>query len=89
MTLLLQHGANIHSRTKRQFTPLICASQEGHLDIVKTLLQHGAKWNDRQIDGAAAIHMAAKHNRHEVVRYLVTTAECPVDLVSCHNISPM
>ena len=89
VTLLLQHGANVHSRDKQQFTPLILASQEGHLDIVKTLIQHGAKWNDRQITGAAAIHMAAQNNRHEVVRYLVATAGCPVDLVSCHNIIPM
>ena len=72
-----------------QITPLIIASQGGHLDIEKTLLHHGADWNDRQIQGVAAIHLAAQDNRHEVVRYLVATEGCPVDLVSYHNISPM
>ena len=89
MKLLLDNGASVHSRDRRQSTPLILASQAGHLDIVKTLLQHGARWNDRNDQGAAAIHLAAQFNRHKVVRYLVATAGCPVDLVSCHNISPM
>ena len=87
--LLLYNGASVHSRDKQQYTPLNLASGEGHLDIVKILLQHGARWNDRMIQGAAAIHLAAQANRHEVVKYLVATAGCPVDLVSCHNISQM
>ena len=70
---------------KDGFTPLHYASQEGHLPVVKILLENGASWEDRNYQGVAPLHKAAQNNRHDVVRYLVTTAGCPVDIVSIFN----
>lgn len=45
MELLIQHGANVNveERLPYCFTPLYCAAQNGHLDIVKLLLRYNAK----------------------------------------------
>ena len=51
---------------------------------MKSLVQSGASWDDRNHQGVAPIHLAAQNNREEVVRYLVTTAGCPVDIVSIY-----
>mgnify|MGYP003325099641 CR=1 FL=1 len=40
--LLISHKADVNSRDRTEGTPLICASQEGHLASVLTLLQAGA-----------------------------------------------
>ena len=48
-----------------------------------------ARWKNGDIavpyyQGVAPIHLAAQDNKEEVVRYLVTTAGCPVDIVSIY-----
>jgi len=43
--LLIQHGADVSARDAAQFTPLQLASAYGNLEIVKLLLEFGAKPN--------------------------------------------
>ena len=41
LQLLLSHKADVNSRDRIESTPLLLASQEGHLTSVVTLLQAG------------------------------------------------
>jgi ankyrin repeat protein len=40
--LLLRNGANVNSTTRTNSTPLRAACFDGHYDIVKFLVAHGA-----------------------------------------------
>ena len=73
--------ANINSRSRTEYTPLICASSEGHLACVLTLLQAGADPLLANNYGSLPIHMAAKHNHHKVVRILIEEGGCSPDQV--------
>ena len=43
---LLAHGANIHARSDRGFTPLLFAAREGKVDLIRPLLRAGARVDD-------------------------------------------
>lgn len=51
---------------------LSVAAQQGHLDAVKCLLDHGADLNGTDKDGFQAIHLAASKSRLAVVDFLVS-----------------
>ena len=79
--MLLSHKADVNSRDKTGFTPLLAASQEGHLASVVALLQAGADPLLPQDDGGLPIHKAAAKNHHEVVRILIEKGGCSPDQV--------
>ena len=79
--LLLSHKADVNSRTRTESTPLHCASQEGHLASVVTLLQAGADPLLPDEDGVLPIHQAARDNHSEVVRILIEEGGCSPDQV--------
>ena len=44
---LINHGADIDSKTKEKFTPLHKSARNGHLNVVQFLVTHGADINAR------------------------------------------
>ena len=66
---------------EQRATPLLTASQEGHLEAVVALLQAGADPLLSREDGALPIHKAANNNHHEVVRALIEQGRCSPDEV--------
>ena len=62
-------------------TPLLFASQEGHIASVRTLLQAGADPMLPDDEGALPIHLAAAFNHHKVVRILIEEGGCSPDQV--------
>ncbi|KAE8307793.1 ankyrin repeat-containing domain protein [Aspergillus transmontanensis] len=56
--MLLENGANIEARDARSQTGLFVAVWEGHIDIVKLLLQHGAEANICNCDGHTPMDIA-------------------------------
>ena len=43
--LLLQHGADVHSKDKFGLTPLMIAASKDNLELIQELENHGAKFN--------------------------------------------
>ena len=59
VTLLLDHCADVHLRTKKGGTALYGAAAGGHTSIVRLLLDQGADVNDQTFDGESVLHAAA------------------------------
>ena len=51
-------------------TPLYGASQEGHVDVVKLILDHGADINKAPNDGVNPLDIASQRGHEEIVRML-------------------
>lgn len=62
--LLLNNGADIHSRTENGATPLHFACENGHDSTVQPLLINGADINSRTVNEATPLHFACK-NGHD------------------------
>ena len=66
---MLKHGADINKATKDEVTPLWIAAQNGHLDIVKYLLKHGAI-DTAANNGRTALSIAKKNGHKKCVEEL-------------------
>lgn len=76
-------------RGKRKFTPLIVAARNGRLTTIKLLIKHGAKCEmdtDRWQPWPSALHVAARNDDLEVVRFLLT--KLPANLRTCSYPKP-
>lgn len=69
-------------------TALMIASANGHLELVKVLLQMGAKPILRDRQGYTALHSAAENGNDEVVDVLIK-AGAPVDANDRTGITPL
>jgi ankyrin repeat protein len=54
-------------------TPLKVAAQEGHVGVVRLLLERGAEVHAVTLDGETALHDAARRGHEEVVNVLLTS----------------
>lgn len=70
--LLLDHGADVGQRGINDYTPLHLAAAQGDLDVVRTLLAHGADADaiTRIDDYETPLEVAAAGGHHEVVEML-------------------
>ena len=69
--LLLERGAVLDRADKEEhFTALMWAAAEGHLDVVKVLLKHGADPALKDVDGDTAASFARKNGHSEVADYI-------------------
>eukprot|EP01059_Diplonema_ambulator_P033650 TRINITY_DN7143_c0_g1_i3.p1 TRINITY_DN7143_c0_g1~~TRINITY_DN7143_c0_g1_i3.p1 ORF type:complete len:106 (+),score=18.65 TRINITY_DN7143_c0_g1_i3:352-669(+) len=57
-------------------TPLIRASREGHLDIVRFLLQHGAQIDAKDDEGCTPLDCARSAGHLDVVKELQSAMAC-------------
>ena len=74
--LLLEYGADISAKTSK--TPLHYRAREGHIDLVRDLLQRAKTENKlkecinaKDENGVQPIHLAAKEGHKDVIDYLV------------------
>ena len=69
----MESGANKDQGTADDgATPLSIAAQEGHLEVVRFLVQSGASKDQGKTDnGSTPLYMAAEEGHLEVVRFLV------------------
>jgi ankyrin repeat protein len=68
---LVEAGANVNAKENDGSTPLIIASQSGHLDIVKYLVEKGANVNAADVTGVTALMFSSKIGYLDIVKYLV------------------
>ena len=69
---LLDLNAPVNFRAGQdQFTPLMAAAQEGHIEVVTLLANRGGDLEARDIDGGTALMSASANGQLAIVQFLV------------------
>ncbi len=85
---LIKKGANIEAQNKYQNTPLIVASLNGCLEVVKFLIEKGANIEANGNYGSTAFLRACKAGHLEVVKFLLSKGANP-DAVDSDGKTPL
>jgi ankyrin repeat protein len=64
-------GANINSKTKDQYTPLLLASSKGHTDTVQFLVKNGAQMAEADFSNKTVLHVAVESGYYPVILALL------------------
>ena len=91
---IIQVGANVNTarNEKDKFegdTPLISASFNGLLSIVKKLVKNGAKVDAKRKDGVHAAEVAAQEGHLEILKFLIQEEPQVVDLKGFDGNTPL
>ena len=78
--LLKQNGININHQNEDGWTALHGATQSGHADVAKLLLQHKAQVNQQKSDGWTALQLAAVNGHINIVTVLLKHKDINVNL---------
>ncbi len=71
MQLLLEKDADVNTVDQMEgWTALMFAAAEGHAQVVRTLLSHGADATVQDVDGDTARSFAVQNGYAEVIRAL-------------------
>lgn len=82
-------GADVQARNDRGLTPLHAAAYGGHSEVVRLLIEHGAKVNDAENPfKVTPLHVAAEENRMEVVQVLID-AKTNVESTEVNGYTPL
>ena len=68
--ILVERGADMNKADNNGATPLLIASQKGHVDVVKILVERGADINKATNDGYTPLDVAKHFNHTEIIRLL-------------------
>lgn len=69
--MLVGFGARVNDKSNLDKTPLVVAAKNGHVEMVKVLVELGADANDKGRTGRTTLHIAAEEGQVEVVRLLI------------------
>jgi ankyrin repeat protein len=70
--LVTQNSQDVHSRSfDDALSPLHLASRQGHEDVARSLLEHGASTTAQDKDGSTPLHLASERGCQEVTRLLL------------------
>jgi len=70
--LAIEHSEDVNSRSfNNKSTPLHLASQEGHVEVAQSLVEHGADAAAQSEDGRTPLHFASEWGHLDVARFLV------------------
>lgn len=78
--ILIEAGADLnmpHEHFDKERPPIIIASQYGHEEIVKILLENGANPNIQTKNGDTALHNAARMGRYDITKVLIESGADP------------
>jgi len=67
---LLENGADVNTKDKRNFTLLMYCVQYNDLSLISLALSYGARVNDRDVSGFTALDYAIKNNNLSAVKLL-------------------
>ncbi|MGB5866818.1 MAG: ankyrin repeat domain-containing protein [Arcobacteraceae bacterium] len=68
---LLENGADVNTKDKKNFTLLMYCAQFGDLTLISLVLSYGAKVNIKDLSGFTALDYAIQKNNLDAVRLLV------------------
>ena len=69
---ILQAGADVNAQSQTGFTALMAASSAGNVEMVRVLVERGARVNDKTIDSRTALHYAVERpNTVDVIPVLL------------------
>jgi ankyrin repeat protein len=79
VTFLLGQGAHANRKDISGATPLLCGCKEGHLGVVRVLLEHVGEdgLKEKYTNGRTVLHWAVEEGHHEVVRSLLLAGADP------------
>ena len=86
--LLVADPTLVDAKTDYGFTPLILAAQNGHLEVVKYLLEKSAAVDAKSNDGVTPLIVAAQNGYLEVVKHLLDKG-ATVDAKSNDGFTPL
>ncbi|XP_053799655.1 ankyrin repeat domain-containing protein 16 isoform X2 [Vidua chalybeata] len=98
VSFLLERGASVDCLKKADWTPLMMACTRKNLEVIKTLVEHGANPLLRNKDGWNCFHIASREGHPQVLRYLLdvspscwdtesTTGRTPLHTAAMHGCS--
>ncbi|XP_051631411.1 ankyrin repeat domain-containing protein 16 isoform X5 [Manacus candei] len=71
VSFLLERGASVDCLKKADWTPLMMACTRKNLEVISSLVEHGANPLLRNKDGWNCFHIASREGHPEVLRYLL------------------
>jgi ankyrin repeat protein len=80
---LIKKGADVNCQDNQDITPLQLACAQGHLDIVKLLIEQGGALLDlldNTENGDSPLHYASRNGRKNIVEYLLNQAKAEVNI---------
>ena len=86
--LITAHTEDVNAKCYDDRTPLHAASQEGHVDAVRLLLDHGAHVDSQEYDKWMPLHFASDEGHPKVVQLLLEH-ETPLNSRSTYGLSPI
>ena len=88
--VLIDAGADLHTKNEWQESPLRYACKEGALDVVKMLVEAGARVRDTgKNDGLTCLFDAVRNEYIEIVRYLLCLPEVDVNHQDAEDYTPL
>ena len=57
---LIEHHAEVNSKTEEGLTPIHLAADGGHANVTKFLIEHGADVNATELKNVTPLHEAAR-----------------------------
>merc|ERR1711892_163368 len=85
---LLRLGAKVNMLRLDGVSPLLLASQEGHLGVVKLLIKAGAKV-DVSIGGYTPLYLAVQQGHTKIVKELLLANSSPNTAVLANGLTPL
>lgn len=73
--LLAAPGIDLNHEDKDGVIPILLAAYNGHLDMLKLLVLHGADVSIKNAEGKTAFDMATMNNKQEAIQYLTEIIE--------------
>jgi hypothetical protein len=64
--------ADVNVQSEKGETPLHLATVNGHLEVVRVLLKHGANTNLRDTEGKTPLHRARSEGHLDIVSFLLS-----------------
>ncbi|XP_018652716.1 putative ankyrin 2,3/unc44 [Schistosoma mansoni] len=88
LLLINEHNADVHACNANGLNALHLASKEGHAEVVRELIERGAKPNTATKKGNTALHIASLAGQFEVVKLLLE-AGAEVNIQAQNGFTPL